>query len=110
MVFTTEGHMLEVDLRPQPNRRRRTLPAEAPTCAAYHPASTDKQQHFLATSVGQRIDFEHARYLAGWEIGVEDEAREVREGRWSEWGFCEVARSEVRFACVRGRCGGEGVR
>lgn len=95
-VFTTEGHMLEVDARPVLTRRKRSMPAEAPTCPAWHPESTDKHQHFLSQSVGRRIDFEYARYLAGYE--VLDEVKEIEEGRWSENGWCEVGQSEVRVA------------
>jgi mannosidase alpha-like ER degradation enhancer 1 len=98
MVFSTEGHMLEVDSRPVPGRRRRTLAAEAPTCPAYDPEAMDHHQHSLSLSVARRTDFEHARYLAGYEIL--DEAKEIEEGRWSESGYCEISTSEVRFVCL----------
>ncbi|KAK4701911.1 ER degradation enhancer, mannosidase alpha-like 1, partial [Phenoliferia sp. Uapishka_3] len=92
MVYSTEGHMLELKSRPVPGRRRRTMPPEALSCLAYDPTRTDRHQHPLSLSVARRTDFEHARYLAGYQ--VEDEAKEVAEGRWSEDGICEIPTSE----------------
>lgn len=90
-VFTTEGHMLQIPHR-EPVRSH--LIREAPTCPVYDPEATDHHQHFLSRGVATRTDAEHARFLAGYEIT--DEAKEIREGRWLESGYCELARSEVR--------------
>lgn len=92
-VYSTEGHMLEVDTRPIPGRRRRSIPAEAPSCPAYDPMFLPETQHILLQSVGTRTDFEWARHLAGYV--VKDEADEIASGRWSESGFCEIPVSEV---------------
>ena len=67
MVFSTEGHMLELDTRPAP-RRRRTIPAEILSCPAYDPTFTDRHQHPLSLSVARRTDFEHARFLTGYQV------------------------------------------
>jgi mannosidase alpha-like ER degradation enhancer 1 len=93
-VWSTEGKPLAVDRRADaPPRRRRSFPLEAGTCPAYDARATDRHQHDLKLSVQHRIDFEHARYLAGYE--PEDEAAEVREGRWAEWGWCQAPVHEV---------------
>ncbi|KAM0748164.1 hypothetical protein T439DRAFT_382639 [Meredithblackwellia eburnea MCA 4105] len=92
MVYTTEGHMLELDTRPVLGRKRRRTPSEALSCPAYDPASMDRHQHPLSLSVARRTDFEHARYLAGFI--VPDERKEVEDGRWSESGVCELPTSE----------------
>lgn len=92
-VWSTEGKPLNVDRPPAQARRRRSIPQEAGTCPAYDPRASDRHQHDLKLSVQHRIDFEHARYLAGYE--PEDEASEVREGRWAEWGWCQAPVHEV---------------
>ena len=86
--------MLSVDSRPVLGRRRRSIPAEAPTCPAYDPELFEQSQHFLSLGVSRRTDIEYARFLAGYV--VEDEPKEIAEGRWSESGWCELPVSEVR--------------
>lgn len=95
-VWSTEGKPLAVDRPPvttRPRPRRRSFPQAAGSCPAHDPRATDRHQHELQLGVQHRIDFEHARWLAGYE--VEDEAREVREGRWAEWGWCAAPVHEV---------------
>ncbi|GAA5987329.1 hypothetical protein JCM11641_002687 [Rhodosporidiobolus odoratus] len=102
-VFTTEGHILSVPHSPRPvpfkNRKKRVFSspspstkAPAPTCAAHQPLYDQRYRHFLALSAENRADWEHARWLAGFE--AEDEVKETEEGRWSENGWCEVTRGE----------------
>ncbi|GAA5873021.1 hypothetical protein JCM1840_007299 [Sporobolomyces johnsonii] len=92
-VFTTEGHPLEI---PHPPRKRSLLsPPSAeppPVCMAHDPLEDERYHHYLSLSVDRRTDWEHARWLAGFEVF--DEVREVDEGRWSESGFCEISENE----------------
>lgn len=104
-VYSTEGHMLSVDTRPVLGRRRRSLPAEAPICPAYNPHLLEQSQHFLSLGVSRRTDIEHARFLAGYV--VDDERKEIAEGRWSESGWCEVPVSEVRRLLPRAHTSSE---
>ena len=96
--------MLEVDTRPVPGRRRRSMPAEAPSCSAYDSIMLPETQNFLQRSVTSRTDFEWARYLTGYV--VEDEAKEIASGRWTPTGFCEIPTSEVSssMVCSTVRC------
>lgn len=85
--------MLRVDSRPTLKRRRRSIPLAAASCPAYNPLKNSRTQHFLSQSVSRRTDFEHARLLTGFI--VEDEVKEIEEGRWSESSRCEVPVLEV---------------
>ncbi|GAA5853909.1 hypothetical protein JCM8547_008154 [Rhodosporidiobolus lusitaniae] len=70
------------------------LPA-APTCKAHEPLYDPKHQHFLALSVERRTDWESARWFAGYDVeGEKEEEKERQEGRWSEWGWCEIPLGE----------------
>ncbi|KAM0789813.1 hypothetical protein ACM66B_006664 [Microbotryomycetes sp. NB124-2] len=96
MVYTTEGHMLDIsshaDAFSLRRRRSSIVPNEPGTCQAYDPTASDHHQHFLSTSVATRTDIEYARHLAGHV--VYDEIKEIEEGRWSEAGFCEIVKAE----------------
>lgn len=98
-VFTTEGHPLEIP-HPPPDfdvSRSQTSSANAtsaPVCPAHEPIYDQRHAHFLSLSMNQRVDWEHARWLAGYQ--PQDEQREVDEGRWSRNGWCEMPLGEVR--------------
>ncbi|GAA5939158.1 hypothetical protein JCM1841_003340 [Sporobolomyces salmonicolor] len=95
-VFTTEGHPLEIP-HPPPRKRSLLSPPSSeppPVCMAHDPLEDERYHHYLSLSVDRRTDWEHARWLAGFEVF--DEVREVDEGRWSESGFCEISENEVR--------------
>ncbi|GEM11334.1 ER degradation enhancer, mannosidase alpha-like 1, glycoside hydrolase family 47 protein [Rhodotorula toruloides] len=98
-VFTTEGHPLEIPHPPpdSPSSSSRTSPpnstsASAPTCAAHEPVYDQRHAHFLSLSMNQRVDWEHARWLAGYQ--PQDEQCEVDGGRWSRNGWCEMPLGE----------------
>ncbi|BGP52119.1 hypothetical protein JCM10450v2_008090 [Rhodotorula kratochvilovae] len=97
-VFTTEGHPLEIP-RPPPRpraKRAHPSPAPAPICAAHVPRAEPggRYAHALALGMDKRADWEHARWLAGLELGEEEGARFVREGRWRPEGRCELSLGE----------------
>ncbi|KAK4056367.1 hypothetical protein OIO90_002510 [Microbotryomycetes sp. JL221] len=108
MVYTTEGHMLDLTTPASRNsssstgfnvrERKPTLPnpttadQDLTTCQAYDPTMSDHHQHFLSTGIGTRTDIEWARHLVDLEIY--DEVKEIDEGRWFESGFCEIVKSE----------------
>ncbi|GAA5964240.1 hypothetical protein JCM3765_002780 [Sporobolomyces pararoseus] len=118
-VFTTEGHPLEIPQSPLAHRRsllKETVLAEAPSnstsasastgatssvpretssppvCAVHDPYEDERYQHYLSLSVEKRTDWEHARLLTGFEI--QDEMKEIEDGRWMESGFCEISQNE----------------
>lgn len=102
-VFTTEGHPLEIPLPPSASpshshpsspANSTSIPTSALTCAAHEPVYDQRHAHFLSLSMNQRVDWEHARWLAGYQ--PQDEQREVDEGRWSRNGWCEMPLGEVR--------------
>ncbi|SCV74646.1 BQ2448_7675 [Microbotryum intermedium] len=113
MVFSTEAHMLELVDRPKPKKKRRkpskskaspstptkksssTGSLRAPVCPRYDPVATNKHQHYLLTSVGNRIDFEQARYLVGYDIDAWSEKQMIRRGLWSHDGWCETGVMEA---------------
>ncbi|KAK4051547.1 hypothetical protein OIV83_002687 [Microbotryomycetes sp. JL201] len=95
MVYTTEGHMLDVSGHSNAfthRRRKSSIVSDPGTCQAYDPTSSDHHQHFLSKSVATRTDIEYARHLAGHAIY--DEVKEIEEGRWSESGYCEIVKAE----------------
>ncbi|BGP03907.1 hypothetical protein JCM10021v2_007655 [Rhodotorula toruloides] len=100
-VFTTEGHPLEIPLPPPDSPCRSPEPAPANststptsalTCAAHEPVYDQRHAHFLSLSMNQRVDWEHARWLTGYQ--PQDEQHEVDEGRWSRNGWCEMPLGE----------------
>ncbi|BGO96067.1 hypothetical protein NBRC10512v2_007784 [Rhodotorula toruloides] len=100
-VFTTEGHPLEIPLppfdsvsrpSPSPPANSPSTPTSALTCAAHEPVYDQRHAHFLSLSMNQRVDWEHARWLAGYQ--PQDEQREVDEGRWTRNGWCEMPLGE----------------
>ncbi|KAI5475825.1 ER degradation enhancer, mannosidase alpha-like 1, glycoside hydrolase family 47 protein [Pseudohyphozyma bogoriensis] len=95
LVFSTEGHMLAMSPSPPPrNLDEEGNEVPGPICEAYDPLLNGRTQHELSTSVDRRTDFEYARWLCGYVI--KDEAREIREGRWSESGYCDAPIAEQR--------------
>lgn len=101
MVFTTEGHMIQLENSPKPNRRRKTLTKTPPTCPIYNlnlnpkNSSSNSIQNELQTGIKFRKDFEYARFAAGFN--VKNEIEEVESGRWSKDGFCSIPIMEVSF-------------
>lgn len=94
MVFTTEGHMLQIDSKPIKGRRRRTSTNKTPPiCPVYDPESLNLHQNPLARGIGIRKDLEYARFAAGYM--PKDELEEIRTGRWSTDGFCSIPIMEV---------------
>ncbi|GAA5836364.1 hypothetical protein JCM11251_001473 [Rhodosporidiobolus azoricus] len=113
-VFTTEGHPVEIPHPPRThspsqNRNRKKRVFSPPplssssstaeftthpntTCAAHLPLYDSRYHHFLSLSVERRNDWEHARWLAAYD--PEDVDEEVKEGRWSAEGWCEVPQGE----------------
>lgn len=72
---------------------------DPPVCLAHDPYEDETYQHYLSLSVEKRTDWEHARWLTGFE--VHDEVREIDEGRWAESGFCEISQNEVSLLRTR---------
>lgn len=93
-VFTTEGHPILPLPRPTSKTATSRSTRRPGICAVHSPrVDGDSSTHWteLALSPGHRFDADYARTIVGLEL---DPAQAFRDGTWSIYGECRLAKSE----------------